>query len=235
MRLAPAREPVPALPACGAPSRAADNPARTPACGPPPRQIVQPVQRAHRQPRRPGLSRPPGHLAVAERGATRDAPHHARDGLLEGGGRPRRGGSLARPHRLALCAHATPIPRLGRAFYDPRADLLTPARGWTFDEEAVAAWSQSARLALGLDLVYERAFYPRSAFQPGESLDDPNALRLGPLAVYSPYQHQSGRVFDAPSFFVLVSYYLEHRYRTGDRVSAAIPYLAAGLSFTGDL
>ena len=121
-------------------------------------------------------------------------------------------------------------------FYDPRADLLTPARGWTLEEDAVATWSASKRLILGLDLVYEHALYPSSVFQPGEPRDNPNSqLRLGPLAVFSPYSHKPGALFDAPAFFLLVSYYLEHRWRSGDRVSAAVPYLAAGMSFAGDL
>ena len=138
--------------------------------------------------------------------------------------------SVTRFSYFRATVHGDPV------FYDPRADLLTPARGWTVEEETVVTWSPGAALVLGLDLTYEHAFYPGTAYRPEEPRDNPNSqTRLGPLLLYTPFEHQPGALLDAPSFFVLLSFYLDHRYRAGANVSQAIPYLAAGLSFKGDL
>lgn len=121
-------------------------------------------------------------------------------------------------------------------FYDPTNDQLTPARGWTVESDTVATWSPAERVLLGVDLVLARAVYPDDAYAAGEPHDNRSAqARVGPLAVYTLWDHAPGARFDAPSLFVLTSFYLQHPYRAGDRSSAAIPYLAAGLSFSGDL
>jgi hypothetical protein len=74
--------------------------------------------------------------------------------------------------------------------------------------------------------------------------------RIGPLIAYNFKESYHAR-FNAPTVFVAVQWWLQHRYRTGDRTAAesllgnnsvvndftgsAIPYLAIGFSFRGDL
>jgi hypothetical protein len=81
---------------------------------------------------------------------------------------------------------------------------------------------------------------------------DPNGPmhRIGPLIAYNIRESYHAR-FNAPTVFLAVQWWVSHRYRTGDRsaqetmlgnstaaadyVASAMPYLALGFSFRGDL
>ena len=58
--------------------------------------------------------------------------------------------------------------------------------------------------------------------------------RLGPLFTYRFNEDTSGP-FQQPTAILAVNWWLRHRYRTGQRVPQAVPYVMAAFSFSGDL
>ena len=91
-----------------------------------------------------------------------------------------------------------------------------------------------------------------TAANPCADFLDPNGAlhRFGPVVAYNLRESGHAR-FNAPTVFVAVQWWLQHRYRTGDRTaqeallgnravpqdftSGAMPYIAIGFSFRGDL
>jgi hypothetical protein len=59
--------------------------------------------------------------------------------------------------------------------------------------------------------------------------------RLGPLVALQLADKDPGAVFNQPTLFLLVQWWLVHPYRTGQEQPAALPLVAAGFSFNGDL
>jgi hypothetical protein len=59
--------------------------------------------------------------------------------------------------------------------------------------------------------------------------------RLGPLFAYTFRDEGPGTRFDQPTVFVLAQGWLRHPYRTGEEQPAALPLIAVGLAFRGDL
>ena len=117
-------------------------------------------------------------------------------------------------------------------FYDFQLDILVPAHGWTLENAAELLWLPDEHWGLGLRYLLVQAWYPDSAYRPGEPHDDPNGpmMRLGPKVAYVFHQRGCG-AFDAPTLFVDVGWWLRHRYRTGEDVSGAIPTVIAGFAF----
>ena len=45
----------------------------------------------------------------------------------------------------------------------------------------------------------------------------------------------TGTAFNQPTVFAMANWWLSHRYRTGEEVSQAFPYVLLGFAFNGDL
>lgn len=57
--------------------------------------------------------------------------------------------------------------------------------------------------------------------------------RVGPFLGYT-FFREDGRAFNNPTVFILVQWWLKHRFRTGVDTSQALPVLGAGFQITGD-
>lgn len=175
--------------------------------------------------------------------------------------------------------------RGSNVWYDILTDAILPARGWhaTADTDLLYA-PEGAGISFGVRHSWVQAFFGDSDYQRTDfcanssggigaqgtvamgcgsaGYYNPNGAmhRVGPLLAYNFRESYHGR-FNAPTLFVAVQWWVNHRYRTGigatganpqgdavareallgnptvggDFISGAIPYLAIGFSFRGDL
>lgn len=128
------------------------------------------------------------------------------------------------------------LPHSNPVWYDPFYDLLTPAKGWTLLNDAdVLVMLFDKRLILGVRHNLTHAFYPDKAIGPnGRDTADTPTQRLGPLVAYRIFD-DPGSAWNRPTVVLLVNWYLQHPSRTGQDVNQAIPYMAIGFAFDGDL
>ena len=121
-------------------------------------------------------------------------------------------------------------------FYDQYFDLLLPRQGWFFTNDLDLLIQVSSNLIVGVRHAFMSVDYPAEAFEAGQprTTDSSPTHRLGPLIAYT-FFDEPGEAFNRPTVLLLVNWYLDHRFRTGQDVSQAFPYIVLGFAFTGDL
>lgn len=124
------------------------------------------------------------------------------------------------------------------AYYDIMFDVLQPAEGWMHTTDTDLLYYVKDTLILGVRHTWLTVEYPDDAFAPGEargpSEDNVPLHRLGPIVVYR-LNDTTGTAFNQPTVFAMANWWLSHRYRTGEEVSQAFPYVLLGFAFNGDL
>lgn len=137
--------------------------------------------------------------------------------------------------------------------YEPTLDTLLPDRGWTFNVDTDVLYTKQPGIAVGLRHTYVRPFYNERHFAGAgdrDAYEGRNAhQRLGLFAAYTLKDEGPSR-FNKPTVILIVSWYLQHRWRAGqpdapqvvedgatadDYVDRAIPYVVAGFAFESDL
>jgi len=143
--------------------------------------------------------------------------------------RARVGPVVARSRTMLIRSELAPPTRVSDAhYYDPTLDLLMPTSGWSLTNDAdLLLFLMDDRLIAGARHTMALAF------DDAERTDSPTH-RVGPLVAYKFWRDQGG-AFDEPTVFVLMQWYAKHRYRTGLDSHAALPYVAVGFAFKGDL
>lgn len=123
-----------------------------------------------------------------------------------------------------------------RVFYDAAIDMLVPNKGWSLVHDVDAVYLFDSGLRIAARHTVTQAFYTRDSFRPGEPVSQPNGptLRVGPAVAYT-FFNRPGVRFNNPTVFLLSQWWYQHRFRTGVERHTAIPYLAIGFSFEGDL
>jgi len=123
-----------------------------------------------------------------------------------------------------------------KVFYEQYVDLLLPGKGWFFTNDLDLLFQVTRKLIVGVRYAFMGVNYPDDAFLAGEAKETDSAptQRLGPLVAYT-FCDQPGGSFNKPTILLLVNWYLEHRWRTGQDVSQAFPYIVLGFAFSGDL
>lgn len=121
-------------------------------------------------------------------------------------------------------------------FYDPTYDVLAPNEGWLYTNDSDLLYLTDFGLIAGVRHTITWAHYD-SQFLSDASDDDPNAPnhRLGPLLAYTFFESDEPTAFDKPTVLLIANWYLNHRFRTGEDVSQAMPYLVLGFAFGGNL
>lgn len=135
------------------------------------------------------------------------------------------------------------------AGYEPTFDTLLPDEGWTLSTDTDVLYTGYPGLAIGLRHSYVRPFYSDKHFLNGldqDAYDGDNAhQRLGLFAAYT-FHDRGPTTFNKPTLILIASWYLRHRFRTGepdalpigarsdDYTSRAFPYLLAGFAFESD-
>ena len=119
-------------------------------------------------------------------------------------------------------------------FFDPTQDVLAPNNGWLYTNDSDLLYLTDFGLIAGVRHTISWAHYDSELL--GDS-DDPNSPnhRLGPLLAYTFFERDDGASFDKPTVLLIANWYLNHRFRTGQDVSQAIPYLVLGFAFGGNL
>ncbi|MEL6340844.1 MAG: hypothetical protein AAFP04_04850 [Myxococcota bacterium] len=122
-------------------------------------------------------------------------------------------------------------------YYNPRLDLLMPNNGWGLVNDSDVLYLGDGGLVLGLRSTLSHAFYRDRDFLPGESTENPNTphWRVGPLVAYQLYDDPNATWFNRPTILVIAQWWVDHRFRTGEDVSQAVPYFVAGLRFDHQL
>lgn len=121
-------------------------------------------------------------------------------------------------------------------FYEAGADTLVPNNGLVLSNDVDVAWLTRVHLAVALRYTLVVPLYQPGHYAPGDVHDSAlnRQQRLGPALAYTFLDRQFTR-FHSVTLFGVAAWYLEHRYRTGADVSAAVPYLLGGVSFQSDL
>lgn len=113
-------------------------------------------------------------------------------------------------------------------FYEITLDVLAPGQGLVIANDLDVLFIGVDNLVAGLRFTSTHAFY-------GE-VDSPNTPthRVGPILLYT-FKSEPGARLNEPSLLVLANWWTRHRYRAGQAVSQAMPYLVVGFTYTGDL
>jgi hypothetical protein len=135
------------------------------------------------------------------------------------------------------------------AAYEPTFDTLLPDRGWTLSTDTDVLYVGRPGLALGVRHSYVRPLYGRDHFASDADEDayggDNAHHRIGLFGAYT-LRDTGPSTFNKPTVILIVSWYLRHRFRTGepdviafdgrpdDYTSRAVPYLLAGFAFESD-
>jgi hypothetical protein len=120
-------------------------------------------------------------------------------------------------------------------FYDQIWDLLVPDEGWYMNNDVDVLVFLGERWKVGARWTYATAFYEADDFRPGQPQEDINnpTNRVGPAMIYT-FPSKSA-TFKDPSLLVLANWWVQNRFRTGEEVSLALPYIVVGFTFNGDL
>lgn len=120
-------------------------------------------------------------------------------------------------------------------YYDPLWDLLVPDEGWYVNNDVDVFYLTDFGLRIGARYTYAAAFYEDSDYPEGVPTDDPNnpTQRVGPFVTYT--FDSDSKLFQDPTLIFIANWWLEHRFRTGEDVTTAFPYIIVGLTFSGDL
>ncbi len=135
--------------------------------------------------------------------------------------------------------------------YEATFDTLLPDQGWTLSIDADVLYTGRKNTAIGLRYSHVQPFYNSDHLTASEteleSYDGANMHdRLGLFAAYT-LADAGPSTFNKPTVILIASWYLNHRWRTGeprslpsdtqadDYTTRAFPYLLVGFAFESDL
>ena len=123
-----------------------------------------------------------------------------------------------------------------RVYYDSTFDVLVARKGWVFENDTDIGLSVTPHVKLGIRYATIVTWYPADAYMPGEAQTNLNSpiMRTGPIAQYELGAGEFGP-FATAAIFGTANWFVEHRYRTGEEVSRAAPFVGGGFTLTGDL
>jgi hypothetical protein len=123
-----------------------------------------------------------------------------------------------------------------RIYYDQFYDIGAPNQGWTFVNDLdVLYQGLENKLVAGARYTATAPLYdPARHLEPGATGTSDNSMhRVGPFVGYT-FKIEDGAKFNTPTVFILVQWWLKHRFRTGVDTSQALPLLGVGFQMTGD-
>ncbi|TNE86275.1 MAG: hypothetical protein EP330_21270 [Deltaproteobacteria bacterium] len=138
-------------------------------------------------------------------------------------------GPIAVRSTLSLTRYDLDLPDGDTYFYDQYWDRLAPDGGWmALNDADVLALLGNARV--GVRHTFTDEF--------GNDSGEDSALsthRLGPLLAWQFHDKKPGTKFNQPTAFLVAQWWLQHPYRAGAEQPQALPLIAAGFAFNGDL
>lgn len=150
-------------------------------------------------------------------------------------------GPIAVRNKLALEYWYMKVRDGDRVFYDIILDTLAPRNGWVMANDLDVLFISRFGLTLGARYSVVRPLYRDTDFRPGEeAVHDNGHQRLGPLLTFT-FFDRGFTGFNKPTLLLIASWYLDHRYRTGQAPagvlpglfvqSPGMPYILLGFSF----
>jgi hypothetical protein len=122
-----------------------------------------------------------------------------------------------------------------RIYYDQFYDVGAPNGGFFFTNDLDVVWQGlDNKLIAGARYTFTTQFYEARHLDPNDPTTVNNTMhRVGPFFGYT-FKIEDGAKFNTPTVFLLVQWWLQHRFRTGQDVSQAIPLFGVGFQTTGD-
>jgi hypothetical protein len=125
-----------------------------------------------------------------------------------------------------------------RVYYDQLYDVAAPNGGFFFTNDLDVLWQGlENKLVAGARYTMTVPFYEARHLDPNDPTTVTNSMhRVGPFLGYT-FWMRDGATFNTPTVFLLVQWWVQHRYRTGigpDAVSQALPLIGLGFQTTGD-
>nr|MDQ3300312.1 hypothetical protein [Myxococcota bacterium] len=133
--------------------------------------------------------------------------------------------------------------------YEATFDTLLPDNGWTLSTDTDVLFIGRPGLAIGVRHTWVKPFYRDSHFASGGDRaayeGDNGHQRAGLFAAYT-LRDRGPSTFNKPTVILIASWYLTHRWRTGEQTDIAadttdddftpraFPYLLAGFAFESD-
>ena len=126
-----------------------------------------------------------------------------------------------------------------RVWYESTLDIAVPGHGLVFANDLDVLYGfdlGKGKLNVGTRYSVVAPLYTAEQVLPTQSLDglSNGAQRLGLLAAYTLYDDGYTAV-NKPTILLISAWYLTHRYRAGEEISQAFPYLLLGFAFQSDL
>ncbi|WP_224240079.1 hypothetical protein [Hyalangium gracile] len=122
-----------------------------------------------------------------------------------------------------------------RVWYEQTLDTLVPGRGVVLTNDLDVLFMGMPPLVVGARYSMVEPRYSSRQLVANEALSEENGHhRVGLLAAYIFYD-EGYTAFNKPAVLLNVAWYLQHRFRTGQEVSRAMPYLLLAFSFQSDL
>lgn len=122
-----------------------------------------------------------------------------------------------------------------RGFYDLAYDVMAPDDGWIVVNDVDAVYELEPGFVVGARHHLTKALYGAQHFAPGEPTNDINTpfQRLGPFVSYR-FGEDDGSLLHSATLLASAQWYLQHRFRTGQDTSAALPLILVVFQFSGD-
>ncbi|MCC6810366.1 MAG: hypothetical protein IT381_23245 [Deltaproteobacteria bacterium] len=118
-------------------------------------------------------------------------------------------------------------------FYEPGVDMLVPMHGFFLQHDADVLYVTNFGLIAGVRHSLAHSLEDAPRVSPGfGGLNSQH--RVGPIALYE-FFNRPGAAFDRPSLGLIVQWYLQHRYRTGQETTQAFPQIVLAFLFAGEL
>jgi hypothetical protein len=122
-------------------------------------------------------------------------------------------------------------------YYDQLYDVLAPNRGWFFTNDLdVLYQGLENKLIVGARYTFTAPLYDSTRHldpTAASTTVDNSTHRVGPLIGYT-FKMEDGAKFNTPTVFLLVQWWVKHRWRTGADTPAALPLIGIGFQITGD-
>ncbi|MSQ83692.1 MAG: hypothetical protein EXR77_12540 [Myxococcales bacterium] len=129
------------------------------------------------------------------------------------------------------------LQRGDRVWYEATLDTALPGKGLVFANDFDVIYQRpmdEALLSLGVRVSSVMPQYQGDQVPAVDGAPENSHHRMGLLAAYT-FFDRGYSSFEKPSLLLICSWYLQHRYRTGQDVARAMPYVVLGFAFQSDL
>ncbi len=124
-----------------------------------------------------------------------------------------------------------------RVWYDSTLDIVSPKNGWVITDDTDLLFVTKFGFVAGARYSVTHSVMNAESYAAGETPSaafNPVTHRLGPFFAYTFYDRE-GAKFNAPTLVLIAQWWLNHRYRTGQDVKQAIPWLVIAFTYKGSI